>query len=572
MVSDFRVVHFLCRITSKLSGIKFSQLFTYIIYNDFRKFKINSKNNSINKHNMASNSKNDVMEKIVSLAKRKGFVFQSSEIYGGLNGCYDYGPLGVELLRNIKEAWWKEMTLREDIEGLDASILMHPKTWEASGHVENFTDPMVDCKKCKSRYRVDILAEQISKKNLSKIVKAIAPALYEAAKDNADLKSILSVDGDTSEEYITTLSKKADDEIFSMQVINFALITPALASLALKEIVCPNCGTKGEFTEARQFNLMFKTFIGPLEESSNAIFIRPETAQGIYLNFLNVRESARQKLPFGIAQIGKAFRNEINTKNFLFRTREFEQMEMQFFVKPGDDEKWFDYWKEIRYNWFIRYGLKKEKMKFLLPDKLAHYAKAAADIEYEFPFGWGEIEGIHNRTDFDLKRHTEFSGKKMEYYDEQTKERFIPYVIETSAGASRSFLAFLVDAYEEQELKKENSDGTTSSEIRVVMHLHPALAPIKAAVFPLVNRDGMPELAHKITADLRKNFNVFYDESGAVGRRYRRQDENGTPYCITVDTQTLEDNTVTIRDRDTMEQIRLPIDQIRNFLMDKVLI
>jgi glycyl-tRNA synthetase len=455
---------------------------------------------------MANNSKNDVMEKIVSLAKRKGFVFQSSEIYGGLNGCYDYGPLGVELLRNIKEAWWKEMTLREDVEGLDASILMHPKTWEASGHVENFTDPLVDCKECKARFRAD--------------------QLDDVECGNKGYKG-----------------RKAS-----------------------------KCHAEGKFTEARNFNMMFKTFIGPLEESSNAIYIRPETAQGIYLNFLNVRESARQKLPFGIAQVGKAFRNEINTKNFLFRTREFEQMEMQFFVKPGEDEKWFDYWKELRYNWFIKYGLKKEKMKFLSPDKLAHYAKAAADIEYEFPFGWGEIEGIHNRTDFDLKRHTEFSGKKMEYYDDQTKERFIPYVIETSAGASRSFMAFLVDAYEEQELKKENSDGTTSSETRVVLHLHPALAPIKAAIFPLVNRDGMPELAHKITADLRKNFNVFYDESGAVGRRYRRQDENGTPFCITVDTESLENNTVTIRERDSMEQIRIPIDQIRAYLLDKIML
>lgn len=455
---------------------------------------------------MANNSKKDVMEKIVSLAKRKGFVFQSSEIYGGLNGCYDYGPLGVELLRNIKEAWWKEMTLREDVEGLDASILMHPKTWEASGHVENFTDPLVDCKECKARFRAD--------------------QLDDVECGNKGYKG-----------------RKAS-----------------------------KCHAEGKFTEARNFNMMFKTFIGPLEESSNAIYIRPETAQGIYLNFLNVRESARQKLPFGIAQVGKAFRNEINTKNFLFRTREFEQMEMQFFVKPGEDEKWFDYWKELRYNWFIKYGLKKEKMKFLSPDKLAHYAKAAADIEYEFPFGWGEIEGIHNRTDFDLKRHTEFSGKKMEYYDDQTKERFIPYVIETSAGASRSFMAFLVDAYEEQELKKENSDGTTSSETRVVLHLHPALAPIKAAIFPLVNRDGMPELAHKITADLRKNFNVFYDESGAVGRRYRRQDENGTPFCITVDTESLENNTVTIRERDSMEQIRIPVDQIRAYLLDKIML
>jgi len=520
---------------------------------------------------MAGNTKNDVMEKIVSLAKRKGFVFQSSEIYGGLNGCYDYGPLGVELLRNIKEAWWKEMTLREDVEGLDASILMHPKTWEASGHVENFTDPMVDCKKCKSRYRVDILAEQISKKNLSKIIKAIAPVIYNENKDSK-LDSLTELNADDEAVFIAELGKKSEDENFASKVINEVLVSAKLAPAALKEITCPNCGTKGEFTEARQFNLMFKTFIGPLEESSNAIFIRPETAQGIYLNFLNVKESARQKLPFGIAQIGKAFRNEINTKNFLFRTREFEQMEMQFFVKPGDDEKWFDYWKDIRYNWFIKYGMKKEKMKFLLPDKLAHYAKAAADIEYEFPFGWGEIEGIHNRTDFDLKRHTEYSGKKMEYYDEQTKERFIPFVIETSAGASRSFLAFLVDAFEEEELKKENSDGTTSTETRAVLRFHPALAPVKAAVFPLVNRDGMPELAHKITDDLRKVFNVFYDESGAVGRRYRRQDEIGTPYCITVDTESLENNTVTVRDRDTMKQERIAIDQLRNYLIDKVLI
>jgi len=455
---------------------------------------------------MAGNNKNDIMEKIVSLAKRKGFVFQSSEIYGGLNGCWDYGPLGVELLRNIKEAWWKEMTLREDIEGIDAAILMHPKVWEASGHVENFTDPLVDCKECKARFRAD--------------------QLDDVECGNKGYKG-----------------RKAS-----------------------------KCQAEGKFTEARNFNMMFKTFIGPLEESSNAIFIRPETAQGIYVNFLNVKEAARQKLPFGIAQVGKAFRNEINTKNFLFRTREFEQMEMQFFVKPGEDEKWFDYWKELRFNWFIKYGMKKDKLKWYSPDKLAHYAKAAADIEYEFPFGWGEIEGIHNRTDFDLKRHTEFSGKKMEYFDDQTKERFIPYVIETSAGASRSFMAFLVDAYDEEEIKKENSDGTTSSETRTVLHLHPSLAPVKAAIFPLVNRDGMQELAHNITKDLRKVFNVFYDESGAVGRRYRRQDENGTPFCVTVDSETLENNTVTIRERDSMQQERISIDKIRNFLIDKILI
>jgi glycyl-tRNA synthetase len=478
-------------------------------------------------------AKQDTTEKIVSLSKRRGFVFQSSEIYGGLNGCWDYGPLGVELLRNIKEAWWRDMTYREDIEGLDASILMHPKTWEASGHVENFTDPMVDCKSCKARFRIDILFDSQSKK----------------VKDEIEKRTI--------DKGISSVSDYLNN-----------------TDLALKEnldiLTCPNCGNKNTFTEARQFNLMFKTFIGPLEDSSNAIYLRPETAQGIYVNFNNVRESSRQKLPFGIAQIGKAFRNEINTKNFLFRTREFEQMEMQFFVKPGDDNEWFEYWKEQRVNWFVIYGMKKEKLKFHEHEKLAHYAKAAFDIEYEFPFGWGEIEGIHNRTDFDLKRHSEYSGKKIEYFDDQTKERFIPYVIETAAGASRSFMAFLIDAYDEEEIKKENSDGTTSTEVRTVLHFHPDLAPIKAAVFPLVNRDGMPEIAKQITKDLRNSFKVFYDDSGAVGRRYRRQDECGTPFCITVDSQTLEDGTVTVRERDSMKQERINKDNLKTFLADKL--
>jgi glycyl-tRNA synthetase len=315
---------------------------------------------------------------------------------------------------------------------------------------------------------------------------------------------------------------------------------------------------------------MFKTFIGPLEDSSNAVFLRPETAQGIYVNFNNVKESSRQKLPFGIAQVGKAFRNEINTKNFLFRTREFEQMEMQYFINPADDEKWFEYWREQRFNWFIKYGMNPDKLKLHVHEKLAHYAKAAVDIEFEFPFGWGEIEGIHNRTDFDLKRHTEFSGKKIEYFDDQTKERFTPFVIETSAGASRSFFAFLCNAYDEEEMVKENSDGTSSSETRVVLRFHPALAPIKAAVFPLVNRDGMQDIAQNISADLRKSFKVFYDDSGAVGRRYRRQDECGTPFCITVDSDTLTDNTVTVRDRDTMVQERISMDNIESYIKNKL--
>jgi glycyl-tRNA synthetase len=316
--------------------------------------------------------------------------------------------------------------------------------------------------------------------------------------------------------------------------------------------------------------MMFKTFIGPVEDSSAVVFLRPETAQGIYVNFLNVKDSSRQKLPFGIAQLGKAFRNEINTKNFLFRTREFEQMEMQFFINPKEDDKWFNYWKEERFNWFVKLGLKKEKMRFLLPDKLAHYAKAAADIEYLFPFGWGEIEGIHNRTDYDLGRHTEYSGKKMEYFDDATKERFIPYVIETSAGASRSLMAFLVDAYDEEEVKKENSDGSTSSETRVVLHFHPVLAPMKVAVFPLVNRDGMQDIAHNITEDLRKTLRVFYDDAGAVGRRYRRQDECGTPFCVTVDSETIENGSITVRDRDSMEQIRINKDTVEKYIHEQL--
>ena len=447
---------------------------------------------------IAQKNKNDVLDKIVSLAKRKGFVFQSSEIYGGLNGCWDYGPLGVELLNNIKSEWWKAMTYRHDVEGIDASILMHPRVWEASGHVENFTDPMVDCKECKARFRADQLEDAIC-----------GNKAYQGRK-------------------------------------------------ALK------CKDEGRFTEARQFNLMFKSFIGPVEDSGAVVYLRPETAQGIYVNFLNVQGSSRQKIPFGIAQLGKAFRNEINTKNFLYRTREFEQMEMQFFVKPDEDKKWFDYWKDERLKWFKSLGMNAEKMR-LQPHgetELAHYAKEAVDIEYEFPFGWGEIEGIHNRTDFDLNKHEEFSGKSLKYFDEGTKEKFVPFIIETSAGASRSFMAFLVDAYYEEEVK---------GEMRSVLKFHPRLAPVKAAIFPLVNKDGMPEIARKIETNLRKNFKVFYDDKGAVGRRYRRQDEAGTPYCITVDTQTLEDQTVTVRERDSMEQERVVIDQLSVYLNQKLI-
>lgn len=436
-------------------------------------------------------NQNKLMDKIVSLAKRRGFIFQSSEIYGGINSCYDYGPLGIELKRNIKEAWWRAMVIeREDIEGLDAAILMHPRVWEASGHVENFTDPMVDCRNCKARFREDDL--------------------------NPD-----------------------------------------------KPGQCPRCGTKEALTEARQFNLMFKTFMGPVEEQANVIFMRPETAQGIYVNAFNVMQASRQKVPFGIAQIGKAFRNEITPGNFIFRMREFEQMEMQFFVKPGEDDKWFEYWMEQRMQWQLSLGLRKSKLRFHEhgPGELAHYAKKAFDIEYEFPFGWNEFEGIHNRTDYDLGRHAEYSGKDLRYFDQDENRKYIPYIIETSAGCDRTLLTCLVDAYDEE---------TVEGETRVVLHLSPKLAPIKAGIFPLVKRDGMPEIGKKLRDELKKQFKVFYDESGAIGRRYRRMDEAGTPFGITIDSQTLEAQTVTIRERDSMQQTRVALDKVAAFMNEKM--
>jgi glycyl-tRNA synthetase len=430
---------------------------------------------------------NPVMEKLVSLCKRRGYIFQSSEIYGGLNSCYDYGPLGIELKNNIKSAWWRAMTYHHDnIEGVDASILMHARVWEASGHVEGFTDPLVDCKECKQRFRAD------------------------------------KTEGNT----------------------------------------CPDCG--GQLTDPRQFNLMFKTFMGPVEEDAAVIFLRPETAQGIFVNFLNVQTASRQKVPFGIAQIGKAFRNEITPSNFIFRTREFEQMEMQFFVHPSEDAEWFERWREERFEWHKSIGITPEKLRWNEhgPDELAHYAKTAYDIEFEFPFGWQEIEGVHNRTDFDLRRHQEFSGKKLEYFDEARKEKFIPYVIETSVGCDRTLLTTLVDAYDEED---------TGKEIRTVLRLSPKVAPLKAAILPLVKRDGMPEFAKKVTDELMRAHRVFYDETAAIGRRYRRQDEIGTPYCFTIDSQTLEDQTVTVRDRDSMEQERIAANALRQWLDDRVL-
>jgi len=467
------------------------------------------------------------LDSIISLAKRRGFVFQSSEIYGGLNGCWDFGPLGVELLNNIKNSWWKAMTYRDDIEGVDASILMHPRTWDASGHTKQFSDPMIDNKTSKSRHRADNLIEdyidKLNKKNKKAEAELVAKQLSEV-QENVDYYNIIM-----------------DHEIKD-----------------------PISGTM-DWTEVRNFNLMFKTFVGPLEDASSVVYLRPESAQGIFVNFKNVMDSARMKVPFGIAQIGKAFRNEINTKNFLFRTREFEQMEMQFFIKPGTEKEWFEYWKEQRWNWYIENGMKPSQLKWKAHDKLAHYANYAYDIEFEFPFGWGEIEGIHSRTDFDLKAHTEFSGKKLEYVDTVNNERYIPYVIETSGGVSRGVMAFLCSAYNEEKISEEGKEDT-----RTVLRFHPAIAPIKAAVFPLVNKDGMPEYAHQIYKDLQKDFKVQYDTSGAIGRRYRRQDEIGTPYCITVDGETLNSHTVTIRERDTMIQERINVSQIREYLKSRI--
>lgn len=431
------------------------------------------------------------------------------------------------------------MTLREDVEGIDASILMHPRVWEASGHVANFTDPMIDCKNCKARYRVDVLFDELSVKKKKEILREL---------------------------FANEFQGQQKDEVIEEQ-FNLRLSNESVQSNVLKNLVaCPSCGNKQTFTDARNFNLMFKTFVGPVEDSNNAVYLRPETAQGIFVNFLNVINSTRQKLPFGIAQIGKAFRNEINTKYFLFRTREFEQMEMQYFVKPGSDDENFEFWKNERINWFTSLGIKPEKLRWHKHEKLAHYAKNAFDIEFEFPFGWGEIEGIHNRTDFDLSKHEEFSGKSFKYFDNDTKEKFTPFVIETSVGASRSFMAFLCAAFDEENIS--NLDGT--NEMRTVLHFSPKLAPIKAAILPLVNRDGMDEIAKTLANDLRKSFKIFYDDSGAVGRRYRRQDEIGTPFCFTIDSQTLIDNTVTVRDRDSMQQERISMSKIKSFLEERV--
>lgn len=422
------------------------------------------------------------MDRLISLCKQRGFIFPSSEIYGGLNSCWDYGPLGAELKRNVKDSWWyTNVQLREDVVGADTSILMHPDVWRASGHLSNFTDPLVDCKECKRRYRADHL--------------------------NTD--------------------------------------------------VCPECG--GELTESRQFNLMFKTFLGPVEEDAAVVYLRPETAQGIFVDFKLAQNATRQRVPFGIAQIGKSFRNEVSPGNFIFRSREFEQMELEFFVSGQDDDHWFETWVENRWNWYLSLGINPEKLRRRPhgADELAHYAKACIDVEYQFPFGWQEIEGIAHRGTYDLSQHIEASGKDLSFFDDRTGERFVPIVIESSAGVDRTLLTFLVDAYQEEEE-------------RVVLKLHPRLAPIKVAIFPLQKKPELQEVAAKIVNELRYDYNVTYDETGSIGKRYRRQDEIGTPYCVTVDFDSLQDGAVTVRDRDTMSQERISMEGLTGYLAEKL--
>jgi len=504
---------------------------------------------------MAKNE--DFFKKVISHAKEYGFVFPSSEIYDGLSAVYDYGQYGVELKNNIKEYWWKAMVQHhENIVGVDSAIFMHPTVWKASGHVDAFNDPMIDNKDSKKRYRADVLVED----HIAKIETKIEKEVKKAAKRFGE-----SFD----EEQFVTTNPRVVGYTEKIEEIKNRLYTAMdnddLSGLKTLiedlEIACPISGSRN-WTEVRQFNLMFATHMGSLSEGANEIYLRPETAQGIFVNFLNVMKSGRMKIPFGIAQIGKAFRNEIVARQFIFRMREFEQMEMQFFVKPGEEMKWFKYWKEERMKWHLSLGIPEEKYRLHDHEKLAHYANAATDIEFEFPIGFKELEGVHSRTDFDLGAHQKFSGKKMQYFDPELNQNYVPYVVETSIGLDRTFLAVLSYAYTEEKLE----DGSE----RIVMRIPPVLAPYKAAILPLVKKDGMPDKARNIMDSLKMEFMCQYDEKDAIGRRYRRQDAIGTPYCITVDHQTLEDKTVTIRERDSMKQDRIGIEEISNIIRERI--
>lgn len=481
------------------------------------------------------------IEKIVSLSKRRGFIFQSSEIYGGLASTWDYGPLGVEMKNNIKNLWWKDMvTSRRNVVGMDAAILMHPEVWEASGHVSQFHDLMIDNKLTKKRYRLDHLLEKQPGNVLHKIANKLK---IKFDKMEVHYPSIIY------SKVIKTISESHEDiDLNGLGILDYYNIIKPL---------------EGDWTVPRQFNLMLKTSLGATADSDDITYLRPETAQGIFVNFSNVVTTARQKLPFGIAQLGKAFRNEITTGNFLFRTREFEQMELEFFIYPEDAKEQLEYWSQQRLEWFKKLGVRAEKLRLRAHDKdeLAHYSTACYDIEYEFPFGWSELEGIADRGTYDLDQHNKHAQKKQTYFDQVNNQHIVPSVIEASAGVDRAFLTCLVDAYHEEEVNGEQ---------RIVLKLSPKVAPITCAVFPLVNKDGLPEISEKIFTEIQTEFSAFFDQGGSIGRRYRRQDEAGTPFGITIDHQTLEDNTVTLRDRDTMEQVRIPADQTLNKLREKI--
>lgn len=504
---------------------------------------------------MANNE--DILKKIIAHAKEYGFVFQSSEIYDGLSAVYDYGQNGVELKNNIKDYWWKAMVqYHENIVGLDSAIFMHPTTWKASGHVDAFSDPMIDNKDSKKRYRADVLVEDFIAKIEAKIQKEVDKAAKRFG-DDFDKEQFMATNG----RVLDNLKKIEDikNRLYpAMDNDDLEGIKKLIEDLG---IACPVSGSKN-WTDVRQFNLMFSTQMGSLADDANKIYLRPETAQGIFVNYLNVQKTGRMKIPFGIAQIGKAFRNEIVARQFIFRMREFEQMEMQFFVRPGEEMKWYEYWKEERQKWHLSMGIPAEKYRFHDHDKLAHYANAAADIEFEFPMGFKELEGIHSRTDFDLGAHQKHSGKKLQYFDPEINESYVPYVVETSIGLDRTFLAVLSYAYTEEKLE----DGSE----RVVMKIPPILAPYKAAVLPLVKKNGLPEKAREIMDSLKNDYMCQYEEKDAIGKRYRRQDAIGTPYCITVDHQTLEDSMVTIRERDSMKQERVAIDKIAEIIEKKI--
>jgi len=503
----------------------------------------------------------DVFKKLVAHCKEYGFVFQSSEIYDGLSAVYDYAQLGVELKNNIKKYWWDSMVkLHENVVGIDSAIFMHPTIWKASGHVDAFNDPLIDNKDSKKRYRADVLIEDLMAKYEGKMDKEVAKAKKKFGEsfDEAQFREtnprVLA-----NKEKMDAVHKRFVDALDKNDL-------DALKQIIVdNEIACPISGSKN-WTDVRQFNLMFSTDMGSTSDGSSKIYLRPETAQGIFVNYLNVQKTGRMKIPFGIAQIGKAFRNEIVARQFIFRMREFEQMELQFFVRPGDEMKWFDAWKATRMSWHKALGFGEEKYRFHDHDKLAHYANAATDVEFKFPFGFKEVEGIHSRTDFDLSQHQEFSGKKIQYFDPELNKSYVPYVVETSIGVDRMFLQIMSEAYQEEKIEKE--DGKVDE--RVVLRLPLALAPVKLCVMPLTKKDGLPDKARDIISDLKFDFNCQYDEKDSIGKRYRRQDAIGTPFCVTVDHQSLEDNTVTIRHRDTMAQERVEIAKLHDIIENEV--